>query len=375
MRDIKELRKEIDGIDKELVKLFEKRMAVVEEVATYKIENNKPLKDPARESELIEKNVSLLNNHKYDRLLSVFFKDLMEYSRTHQKYLMKKETIEFSLPIDNPKVVYQGVEGSFSSIALKRFFKEGSEQVHVRTFEETFKTLYNKEADYGILPIENSSTGAINEVYDLLLKYQMHIVGDLYLPIRHHLIGFEGTDLSEIEAVYSHEQGFKQSKKFLSHYQWQQYSYTNTAKSVMHVKELQKYKYAAIGSKEAADVYGLSVLKENIHDHDYNTTRFVVLALKPIKVKSANKISLVVRVSHEPKALFSVLEIIANHNINMLKIESRPIPDKPWAYMFYIDIEGSVGDVIVDETLEAIEAASNSVLMLGNYYSRNGVNE
>lgn len=375
MRDIEDLRKDIDGIDKELVGLFEKRMSVVEEVAAYKMKTNKPLKDPKREAELIEKNIGLLDDHKYDHLLGVFFKDLMAYSRTYQKFLMKEDTKEFCLPIKNPTVVYQGVEGSFSSIALKAFFKDGCNKKNVDTFEETFEILYNKEADYGILPIENSSTGAINEVYDLLLKYQMHIIGDIYLPIKHHLIGIEGTEVETIEAIFSHEQGFKQSKKFLSQYKWDHYSLSNTAKSAEHVKELNSSKYGAVASQEAADVYGLSIIAENIHEHDYNSTRFVILSLNSIKIEEANKISLVVRVTHEPKSLFSVLEIIAKRNINMLKIESRPIPDKPWAYMFYIDLEGHISDRPIKEALDEIEDVSNSLLILGNYYSRNGVNK
>lgn len=375
MRDIKELRIEIDQIDKQLVSLFEKRMSIVEEVATYKINNDKPLKDPKRESDLIEKNIMLLNDHKYDHLLSVFFKDLMEYSRTHQKFLMSTVKHEVKLPIENPRVVYQGVEGSFSSIALKQFFKLESSNYHVKNFEEIFMALYQGDADYGILPIENSSTGAINEVYDLLLKYQMHIVGDLYLPIKHHLVGVKGASLKEITEVYSHEQGFKQSSDFLSDYNWNHYSYSNTAKSAQHVSQINKKNVAAIASREAAEVYNLSVIAENIHDHDYNTTRFVVLSSNRLKLQAVNKVSLVVRLSHEPKSLFSILKVIADRNINMLKIESRPIPDKPWAYMFYIDIEGDLEDPLLKETLEAMEAVANSVLILGNYYSRNGVSE
>ena len=373
MRDIKELRVDIDKIDRELVKLFEKRMSVVEEVAAFKINTNKPLKDPEREAALIEKNVSLLEDKTYSRLLSVFFKDIMEYSRTHQQEIMGQKVHSNVDTKVNPTVVYQGIEGSFSSIALKQFFKEDHQTISKVTFEETCESLYNGEADYAVLPIENTSTGAINEVYDLLLKYEMHIVGDVYLKVKHNLIGLGSLD--DIEAVYSHEQGFKQSKSFLSDYNWELFSYSNTAESVKKVKQLNDNKIAAIGSKEAADVYGLDVLVEDIHDHDYNTTRFVVLSKEEVVNKSSNKISMVVRLSHEPKALYSALGVIAKYNINMLKIESRPIPDKPWAYMFYIDLEGSIHDPIVSEAIEAIKDITHSVLILGNYYSRNGVSE
>lgn len=371
MKDIKVLRSMIDDIDKEFVKLFEARMNVVEEIAAYKIQTGKALKDPQRERELIQKNIGFLENPKYERLLRVFFKDIMAHSRTHQQDMMGNVHDGIDM-IQTPHVAFQGIEGSFSSIALKKFFINGYTTIENSSFEETFETLYNEEADYAILPIENSSTGAINEVYDLMLKYEMQIVGDLYLKVKHHLIGLD--KIETIEAVYSHEQGFKQSRLFLSDYDWQHYSYSNTAESVKYVQSLNNPKFAAIGSIEAAEAYGLKVLKENIHDHDYNTTRFVVLSKKQINTEG-NKISLVLRLSHEPKALFSILEVIANHEMNMLKIESRPIPDKPWAYMFYIDIEGSLADQETIQMIEEMKMVSHSVLILGNYYSRNGVSE
>lgn len=371
MRDIEELRKEIDSIDKELVELFERRMNVVKEVATYKINTNKPLKDPEREAELIKKNVALLDNPEYERLLSVFFKDIMEYSRSYQQTIIGHKATIFEEK-ENATVVFQGVEGSFSSIALHKFFTNVKTTSRT-TFEETFKALYNEEADYAILPIENSSTGAINQVYDLLLKYDMSIVGDVYLKIRHHLIG-KGP-IESIKAVYSHEQGFKQSQTYLSQKAWDHFTYANTAESVKHVKSLNDSSYAAIASQEAAKLYEMDILEENIHDHDYNTTRFIVLSKDKVVDNNANKISLVLRLSHEPKALFKVLETIANQSVNMLKIESRPIPDKPWAYMFYIDIEGALEDPIIQDIMTRLQEVTHTVMILGNYYSRNGVSE
>jgi len=374
MRNIEDLREDIDKIDRKLVKLFEERMKVVEEVAAYKIATGKALKDPERESELIKKNVALLEDSRFERLLSVFFKDIMEYSRTHQQTLMTTTQTSSHLVKPNPIVGFQGIDGSFSSIAVKKFFENKHQTKPYTTFEETFASLYNNEVDYIVLPIENSSTGAINEVYDLLLKYEMQIVGDLYLKVRHNLIGTKNS-IDDIRAVYSHEQGFKQSRQFLSNFDWKQFSYSNTAESVKHIKSLNDKTLAAIGSVQAAEVYGLDVLESDIQDHDYNTTRFVVLSKSTLNDEASNKISMVLRLSHEPQSLFSVLERIAKENINMLKIESRPIPDKPWAYMFYIDIEGNIEDEKMKRTIESIKAVCHSVLILGNYYSRNGVSE
>lgn len=372
MKDLKDLRVEIDAIDQEFVKLFEKRMAIVEQVASYKINNDKPLKDPKREAMLIEKNVALLENKTYEHLLELFFKDLMSYSRMHQSQLMNDRIRSHKL-VDQPRVVYQGIEGSFSSIAVKSFFQGDYKTMGQASFEETFEALYDDRADYAVLPIENSSTGAINDVYDLLQQYDLHIIGDVYLKIQHHLIG--SGDLKDIEAVYSHEQGFKQSKKFLLDKPWQKFTYSNTAESVKYVKSLNSHKYAAIGSEEAARVYDLKIIKNNIHDQDINTTRFVVLSRKPVIGDQANKISMIIRLSHEPQALFKVLKAIADRKINMLKIESRPIAEKPWAYMFYIDIEGHLDEAKIKDTLKDIKETVHSVQILGNYYSRNGASE
>lgn len=369
MRDIKELRNEIDGIDKQLVKLFERRMSIVEEVASFKLANNLPLKDENREDALIKKNVALLENEKYNNLLKVFFKDIMEYSRIHQNELMRNNVEIVQKSYENVRVAYQGIEGSFSSIALTKYFGDNVQKLNVLNFEDAFKLLQNEDAEFIILPIENSSTGAINEVYDLLKKYYASIVGEIYIPIEHNLIGTKDATIDTITEVYSHEQGFKQSSSFLSDYNWKQYTYFNTAKSVEHVGNMNRSDFAAIGSKEAAEYYGLEIIETSIQDNNDNSTRFIVLSQKSIKDENANKISLIIKVSHEPKSLFKVLEKISDYNVNMLKIESRPVNDKPWEYLFYLDIEGSVDDQVIKDLLEEIEDVSNYMLLLGNYYS------
>lgn len=369
MKNIKELREDIDLIDRELVKLFEKRMEVVEEVAKYKSSNKLPLKDEKREESLITKNVSLLKNHKYDRLLKIFFKDLMEYSRTLQSELMDKEIINLEKDFNNCKVAYQGIEGSFSSIALKKYFGDKIECKNVLLFEDAFISLQNSEVDYIILPIENSSTGSINEVYDLLKKYSVSIVGETYIPIIHNLIGTDGTTINTIKEVYSHEQGFKQSNSFLKSYDWKEYTYYNTAKSVKFIKESNRIDFAAIGSLEAAKYYGLNIIKDSIQNTENNTTRFVIISTKKIITKDANKISFITRTSHEPKSLYKILKKIADSNVNMLKIESRPVLDKPWEYIFYIDIKGSLNNTLIKTLLKEIEEEALYMLVLGNYYS------
>lgn len=370
MRNIEELRKEIDAIDRELVALFERRMDVVSEVAAYKIETGKALKDPEREKDLIAKNMTFLKNNHYQHYLKVFFKDIMECSRSYQSTLIETEQVVNPLNLKG-LVVFQGVEGSFSSLALKNFFGDVKRKA-VESFDDVFKQVYRGEADYGILPIENSSTGAINEVYDLLKAYQIHIVGEYYQPVSHHLIGLKEAELEDIESIYSHAQGFKQCSNYLKDKAYTHYAYLNTAKSVEHIKTLNDKKNAAIASSYAAELYDLKILKSSIEDNSHNTTRFVVVAKDSIEDTRANKISLILSIAHEPQSLFKVLEKISNHQVNMLKIESRPIPDKPWAYAFYIDVEGHLKSDRIRSLLKEINAVTHHMMILGNYYTTKG---
>lgn len=373
MRDIKELRQAIDQIDMGLVRLFEQRMTIVEEVAKYKEATGIALKDVNREKALIEKNIQLLENPAFEKYLKTFFKDLLSYSRRYQASLMASTCTEKRVSYSEAVVGFQGVEGSFSSMALSGFFGDVKSRRAMARFEDIFQGLESGDIDYGILPIENSSTGAINEVYDLMHRFDAHIIGDYYLPVRHHLIGLPGAQYDDIQAVYSHEQGFKQSRNYLSDKPWQQYSYCNTAKSVAYIKEMNDIKNAAIASAAAAEYYGMLIIEHDIQDISCNTTRFVVVAKKPIVAANANKVSLILWLAHETGALFEIMVSIAKYNINMLKLESRPIPDKPWEYLFYMDLEGHLESEAMGLLLTEIKKESHDIMVLGNYYSRNGV--
>lgn len=370
MRNIDELRKEIDEIDRELVALFERRMDVVTEVAAFKIETGKPLKDSEREKELIDKNATFLKNDAYKHYLKVFFKDIMECSRSFQSTLI--ETKHEINPLNlNGVVAFQGVEGSFSSLALRNFFGD-VKRTAVASFDDVFKLVYKGEADYGILPIENSSTGAINEVYDLLKAYQIHIVGEYYQRVSHHLIGLKDAKLEDIEAIYSHAQGFKQCSDYLKDKPYTHYAYLNTAKSVEHIKDLNDKHNAAIASDYAAELYKLKILEHSIEDNSQNTTRFVIVSKDAMHDPKANKISLVLSIAHEPQSLYKVLEKISNYQVNMLKIESRPIQDKPWAYAFYVDIEGHLQSDVIRRLFKEIKSVTHHMMILGNYHSTKG---
>lgn len=270
--------------------------------------------------------------------------------------------------MENNKIVYQGVAGSYSYEALINIYGKDCDKINVDTFEDVFKAIENKTAKYGVLPIENSSTGPITEVVDLLNKYNCYIVYEKTIKIEHSLLAIEGATLDSIEKVYSHPQGFLQSKQFLDNYrQWEQRPYYNTAMSVKYVKEANKLNYAAIGSKNAAEIYGLKVLKEKINTNDANYTRFVVISNDCEITDEANKISVSFSLPHVCGSLQKIINVIYIGGLSMIKIESRPIFNKPWEYRFYVDFEGNINMKKVQGVLNLIEENATNFRMLGNY--------
>ena len=269
---------------------------------------------------------------------------------------------------DTVYIGYQGVEGSYSHEALLEYFGEAVKTINVNTFEEVFIELNNGNISYGVLPIENSSTGGISEVIDLLYKYDVSIVGEYCLKINHSLLGIPGAQIKDIEEVYSHPQAFMQSKEFLKEYsEWKLISYFNTAKSVEFIKSQNNKKFAAVASKKTAQLYGVDIIKENINFNTNNYTRFIIIN-KDLQTDEKNdKISIVLSIAHKSGALFEIIKCIADQGLNMLKIESRPIINIPWEYLFYIDFEGNMKDSKVQKAIELIREYSIQLKLLGNY--------
>lgn len=266
------------------------------------------------------------------------------------------------------KVGYQGVKGSFSEQALKEQFGSDIISINVEEFVDIFEALKNNDIDYGVLPIENSSTGGISDVYDLLRQYGFYIVGERCIKIEHQLMGIEGTRLQDIKEVYSHPQAFSQSSKFFkNNKQIITIPYKNTATSAKYICEEQSKHKAAVASKKAALLYGLEIIETNINDNKYNYTRFIIIGKNKEIESKANKISIIVSTSHKPGALYDILGHFANNNLNMLKIESRPIVNKSWEYFFYIDFEGNLEDDVVKLAIDAIRNNSSVFQLLGNY--------
>lgn len=373
MTHIDDLRKGIDAIDDQLVELLEKRMEIVLQVAEYKKHNSVNVKDRSREEKIVNRIMAQVKNEDFKDSMAELMDAIFRSSRKMQRNITA-ESSTAALDAGGQTVGYQGVAGSYTEEALIAYFGEEAPRDNFMHFEDVFKALDLGEIQYAVLPIENSSTGAIREVYDLLVKYGFFIIGEHHLRINHNLLGVNGASIEDIQEIYSHTQGIEQCTHYLDeHPAWKKVPYYNTAISAKYVAGQQRKELAAIGSKRAASIYGLEILKENIHDNMTNTTRFVVLSRTMQQAEDANKVSLVLSTPHKAGALYEALSKFADEQVNMMKIESRPIKDKPWEYFFFIDIEGQAGASNVANALEKIQAESRYFKVLGCYKKRNGV--
>lgn len=264
--------------------------------------------------------------------------------------------------------VYSGVPGSFSHKACLQFFGTDVPVHNCSSFREVFDMVNRGEATFGVIPVENSLAGSIHENYDLLLEYDLKITGELTLRIKHHLIGHKNASIVELERIYSHPQGFQQCTEYLEqHPDWKLVPCENTAAAVLRVKEGGDPKEAAIAGREAEQIYHMTVLKEGIETNPRNFTRFVVISRESPLPGPRNKSSLIFSVSDKPGALFETLRIFAENNVNLVKLESRPIHSRPWEYLFYADLEVDVTDESKRHILEGIRSRTEFLKFLGSY--------
>lgn len=381
MLDLGEIRNKIDAIDRQLVDLFEERMELCREVAEYKIETGKKVLDPERERAKLETIAGMVSNPENSYAVKDLFAQIMSNSRKMQYRMLEQtsgtlrepyEAVDF-IEKDKCTVVYQGVPGAYSYIAMKRYFGKDVKNFAVATWRDAMEAVSGGKADYAVLPIENSTAGIVADVYDLLQEYDNYIVAETYVKVEHALLGLPGTDIDKVETVYSHPQGFMQCEHFLAkHKNWQQISQTNTAGSAKKVLEENDTTHVAIASEEAAEVYGLEVLERTINDLDNNTTRFVIVSKDRKFVKSAKKMSIVFEIKNEAGTLYSILSHIIYNGLNMNKIESRPsetgqIEGKKWNFCFFVDFEGNIDEPAVMNAMRGIEEEAVSIKLLGNY--------
>ena len=267
------------------------------------------------------------------------------------------------------KVVYQGVEGAYSHIVTKKLFPDINIE-NVNTFEDAIKEVLDGNALYCVVPIENSSAGIVTDVYDLLLKKDVVIVAEYDLHISHCLLGTKDADIEDIKTVYSHPQALMQCTSYLrEHTDWSQVSFLNTAVSAKKVKDDNSKAQAAIASELSANLYDLKILDRGINRNSNNTTRFVVLSKEKIFSESSNKLSLILELPHEKGMLYNILGIFVLNGLNLVKIESRPIPEKTFEYRFFIDIEGNLNSPNVSNVFEILKEKVPFLKVLGNYCS------
>ena len=371
MDTIEDYRKQIDIIDKQLIELFEKRIDLVLDIVEFKKKNNMEILQRNREEQIIQNAVANLNNKNYEGLASDFISQILRISKEYQK---KKISEVKNKPLISDSATetigFQGAFGSFSEQALIQYFGYAAERNYYLEFEDVFKALENNEIKYGILPIENSYTGGISIIYDLLEKYNFYIAGEICLPVRHNLIGIKGTTTESIKEIYSHSQGFEQSTDFLANYKnYKLIPYYNTAFGAEFVSNSKDITKAAIASARAAEIYDLNIIKENIQNKDDNKTRFIIASKELIKDNLSNKVSVVFSMDHKSGTLYSLLSCFAENNLNLVKVESRPKKDKPWNYVLYLDFEGNINNENTQKALIKIQNSSAYFRLLGSYIS------
>jgi prephenate dehydratase len=264
------------------------------------------------------------------------------------------------------KAAFQGERGAFSEDAILSFFGD-VDPIPLKSFSEVFETVVKDKADYGVVPVENSQAGSINETYDLLLKYPLTIFGEINVRVHHCLVVLPEINLSEVKVVYSHPQAIAQCQEFLNKLNVEIIPGYDTAGSAKRIREENVRSHAAIASKRAAQIYGLEILAENIETNPNNYTRFFVISKKKADRALKSKTSIVFSTKNMPGTLYNILGAFATRNINLLKLESRPSREKPWEYVFYVDFEGHEKDKICQEALAELKEKTSFLRILGSY--------
>lgn len=376
MKDLQEIRNDIDVIDKQIVDLYKERMNLASEVASYKIATGKQVLDRERELSKLAALETLADSDFTKHGIRELFEQIMSTSRKKQYQLLtdcgKTEDLGFteipSLQMDGVRVVYQGVEGAYTHQALAVYFGEDTECFNVETWRDAMEAIKSGAADYAVLPFENSSAGIVAENYDLLKEYGYYIVGEQKIKINHCILGLQGVDFSDIKKIYSHPQALAQCSKYLEkHREWEVIPEKNTAMAAKKVEEDADSSQAAIASSMTAELYGLQILAEGVQNNNSNETRFIIVSRKNEYVSGAGKISICVQLKHESGALYHALSHFIYNGLNMTSIESRPIQGRNWEYQFFIDFDGNLKDAAVQNALRGLKEETLDLKIFGNY--------
>lgn len=374
---IENLREKIDRIDDELVRLFVERMDIAKEVAEYKKENNLPIYAPAREREKLQ-DVAAKAGTGMDDYIRSLYSMIFEISRSYQSKCNNQETVLYKKVTDaientpklfpqSPMVACQGVEGAYSQIACERIFKSPS-IMYFKNFDGVFQAIEKGLCQYGILPIENSTAGSVKKVYDLMIHHNFSIVRTFRLKIDHNLLALPGVKVSDIKEIYSHEQAINQCSDFLKTMPGVKViPVENTAIAASMVAESGRKDVAALSSKNCEELYGLISLADSVQDKGNNRTRFICISKNLEVYPGSDKTSIMMILAHKPGALYKVLARMYVLGINVIKLESRPIPDRDFEFMFYFDLETSIYSAEFVQLICELDDMCEEFKYLGSY--------
>ena len=378
--DLLECRKEIDNIDKELVELFVKRMNVAKEVAAYKKENGMNVYDAERERKLLEK-VEEKAGEEFGDYTRRLYSSILELSRNYQSRAIApasglsaaiKEAMGNTPQLFPEKAIVacQGVEGAHSSAACQKIFEKPS-IMYCQSFEAVFQAVESGLCSYGVVPLENSSAGSVTQIYNLMSEHKFSIVRSTKMQIDHNLLAKKGTKMEDIKEIFSHPQAISQSGEFLSSL-GRDVKITegeNTAIAAKMVSEAQSNTVAAISSELCASQYNLEIIKPHIQNSKNNYTRFICFSKNLEIYPGADRTSLLIKTPHRAGALYSVIANFYSLGINIIKLESRPIPESDFEFMFYFDIDVSIYSEKLPSIIDQLEYSlgAQNVKYLGSY--------
>ena len=376
--ELKDCRREIDRIDGELTRLFAERMDISAQVAEYKKERGLPILDAKREREKLAEIADALPEE-IQEYGAALYSLILELSRSRQERILGRsseltnritDAIERTAPLfpEQAKVACQGVEGAYSQVACEKLFRR-PEETFLANFEDVFDAIERGECQYGVLPLENSTAGSVNRVYDLMMRHKFHIVRSVRVRIDHNLLAKPGAKLSDIKEVYSHDQAIGQCAQFLRTLgdDLVVTRCENTAVAARMVKESARGDVAALSSRICAELYGLDALARSVQDSSGNYTRFICIAKDLEIYPGADRTSLMMVLSHKPGSLYKVLARFFALGIDLIKLESRPVPDRGFEFMFYFDLQTSVYSPQFIQLMGEIQSVCTEFTYLGSY--------
>lgn len=371
-KNLNDIRQNINNVDSEILKLLSERRKLSEDVISSKVESDQPIRDKDRETELLSRIIGAgrelgLDSH----YVSKVFYDIIDDSvRLQQNHF---QTSIFDNGTDVIRIAIQGIEGSYSSMAAKQFFAQFNKEIIFISkdrFDEVAGEVEAGRADFAMLPIENTTSGGINEVYDLLLHTTLSIIGEEKFKVKHCLVGLENSTVGKLDVIYAHYQAAAQCNKFLATLPDAKIQYfADTALSGRKLKEEGIPEHGAIASEEAANLFGLKILQRDIANQPDNFTRFLVCSRKThdIDARIPSKISLVMATAHIAGSLLKALSVFNEYGVNMEKLESRPIVGNPWEEMFYLDFNGNIKDDNIKNLLDDLGVHTRFMKVLGCY--------